>query len=181
MDKRNQKNILFVIIGVLLLAEIANLVYDSITRTLFTYNLLSLIEIIGVALYVFWLYKIPHGNMLKYAMLLSALSIVVHSVSAIYQHGDMPVEVFPPILAACLLFYVAGRLNRIEQNKYLLPIIVIVLLVSCIIEWTHISTNTVNMVSKYLKVPRHFISVLTLMIAYFVRYKEHKEAGLIDK
>ena len=179
MEKKTSKNILLIIMGVLFLVEIVNLVYDSITRELFAYNLLSLLEIIGVALYVFWLYKMPHGNMLKYAMLLSALSIVVHSVLAIYQHGDMPVEAFPPILAACLLFYVAGRLNRIDQNKYLLPIVALVLLVSCIIEWTQFSTDA-NILSKCIKAPRHFISVLILMIAYFVRYKEHKEAGLVD-
>ena len=119
--------------------------------------------------------------MLKYAMLLCALSIVVHSVWAIYQHGDTAIEAFPPVLAACLLFYVSGRLDRIEQNKYLFIIIALILLVSCIIEWTQFSGSGIEVVSKCLKAPRHLISVLILIIAYFIRYKEHKEAGLVDK
>jgi len=118
--------------------------------------------------------------MLKYAMILSALSIVVAEVESIYEWPDPFIEIFLPIFSACLLFYVAGRLNRIEQNKYLLAIVVIILLIGCIIDWISFSASPVATI-VYFKIPCHFIVVLTLTIAYFVRYKEHKEAGISDK
>jgi len=181
MEKKTSKNILLVIMGVLILAEIAITGYEAVTSRSSLYFFINLAALVGVALYGFWFYKKPHGNMLKYAMLLSALSIVVSTIWSVFQWDEPFIEIFLPIFASCLMFYVAGRLNRIDQNKYLLPIIAAILFSTCVIDWISfcVATRTIKLI-RYLAVPNQFITLLTLMIAYFVRYKEHKEAGLAD-
>ncbi len=179
MENKTSKNILLAIMGVLILAEIVLNVYCCITGRKIVYNLINLIALVVVAFYGFELYKKPHGNMLKIAMLVSALAIVVSVIESIYEWPDQFIEIFLPIFAACLLFYVAGRLNRIEQNKYLLPLVAIILLACCVMDWVSFISDPVATI-VYFKVTNHFVITLTLMIAYFVRFKEHKEAGLMD-
>ncbi len=179
-NKKTSKNIVLTIMGVLILAEIGIAVYACICNAAPVYQLVNIVALVGVALYSFWLYKKPHGNMLKYAMLLSAFSIVFSKVLAMHLWGDTIIEGLLPITTACLLCYVAGRLNRINQSKFLLPIILAVLLVCCIIDWVSISVEPEYATIRYLQAPHQFITVLTLCCAYFTRYKEHKEAGLQD-
>jgi len=120
--------------------------------------------------------------MLKYAMLLSALFIAISSIMQVYYWEENFLEVFMPVFAACLIFYVAGRLNRIDQNKYLLPLIILILLVDFICELFTISADSASVISisRYISAPRQIIIVLAFTIAYFVRYDEHKEAGISE-
>jgi len=179
MEKKTSKNILLTIMGVLILAEIVIHVYCCVSGRNVVYSIVSLFALVGVALYGFVLYKKPHGNVLKYSMLLCALAIVIDAIESVYAWSDPFVEVFLPVFAACLMFYVAGRLNRIGQNRYLLFVVAIMLFMHCVINWVSFADMQIPKI-VYFAVPGQFITVLTLIIAYFVRFKEHKEAGIID-
>ncbi len=181
-EKKTSKNIWLHIMGLLILVELAVAVKACVFGWVID-EILDMAVLIGIALYGFWLYKKPHGNMLKYVIILNALSIVLTSVLSIYEWGDLLVEVIFPILAACMMFYVAGRLNRIEQNRYLFILIAVCVIVGRFSELVSISADPdpASKLLRYLEAPRQLITILTLCCAYFTRYQEHKEAGLADK
>jgi len=172
MDKKISKNILLTIMGVLVLIELV-LGIITISENVFV-SIFKLIPLVFVALYGFWLYKKPHDNMLKYTMLILAVGQIIYAIAGWNNFYNQTVR----ILAMAIIIYVAGRLDRIEQNKYLLLISLIVQLMRCIIVATiaHAQFTPLYVFTWFSGV----FATITLMIAYFVRYKEHKEAGLTD-
>ena len=173
-NKKTTTNILLIIMGILTLAEI--ILRLCIIKTNTFSGIVLIISMLFVALYCFFLYKKPHGNTLKYAMLLFALSSIFSSISYLMKVPDYNSAII--ILADAGICYGAGRLNRIDQNRILFPIIAIVLLGCSIWSVTHYNTGGVIRAFSFFN---GFIAFTALMIAYFIRYKEHKEAGLADK
>lgn len=178
MEKKStgntSKHILLTIMGVLTLAEII-LRLCIITTNTFS-GVVMIVSMLFVALYCFFLYKKPHGNTLKYAMLLFALSSILSSISYLMKAAHYSGAI--TILVSAAICYGAGRLNRIDQNRILFPIIDIILLGQNIWTVTHFNSNGAIGAFSFFN---YFIAFTTLMIAYFVRFKEHKEAGLADK
>jgi len=175
MEKKTSKNnILLAIMGVLILTEI---VIGFITLQNPFFDILGMIPLFFIALYGFWFYKKPHGNMLKYAMILLAISEIMTSLVCVKNGWNFERQTFK-IFAAAALIYAAGRLNRIDQNKYILPLVFVV-------QFACDALAVIDFSPLYS--PIYFIawfsgtiSAAALLIAYFVRYKEHKEAGLSD-
>jgi len=177
MDKKKSKNVLLVIMGVLIIVAIIARILKIQTKPVSTS--LYLLSLVFTALYGFCLYKKPHGNILKYAMLIFLLTTIIQACNTMALKGTIN-HTMVRVIASVAVCYCAGRLNRIDQNKYIMPIIALLFfgestyrIVGDIID------KSVNLASSV----RHFsytFNYITLMIAYFVRYKEHKEAGLID-
>jgi len=175
MENKTTKNLLLTIMGILILIELVlgiiifeNPLLDSV----------SLIPLVFVALYGFWLYKKPHGNMLKYAILIAGVTNILVACSLIKEGLSMG-EQIARVIVSVILVYVAGRLNRIDQNKYFLPIAFAIQFICDLIDYISYSAMFESIYRlTWFTAP---IMILTLMIAYLVRYKEHKEAGLTDK
>jgi len=177
MEKKSSENILLHIMGVLI--AIALIATAATISTNVIGGVCTLIPLVMTALYGFILYKIPHGNMLKYAIIVLAVAKVISA--AVYTSADSS-TVFTNSLVAlcsCAMCYCAGRLNRIEQNRLLFPIIEIVTVIlgaTWLKPFTDITSVFLN-----IRCMAYPIIFATIMIAYFVRYKEHKEAGISDK
>jgi len=176
MEKKKQ-NVLLIFMGLLIMAELV------ITTSVVTLDALTYIPIIVslvfVAFYGFWLYKKPHGNILKYAMLLFAVSIILNAVVAAYNNWGAMYHQVLRLFASASICYCAGRLNRVEQNKMILPIAELLLIVYAVAGASSAVGNVSSLsILIFFSYP---ITLLTLMIAYFVRFKEHKEAGISDK
>lgn len=177
MEKKTSKNILLAIMGVLILAELICGILTLGEGGLFI-EISSLISLAFIALYGFWLYKKPHGNMLKYAMLILAVSQILIAISCVDIGVGNAYGCTALVFSSAILVYVAGRLNRIEQNKYLL-------LIAFAIQFVCDLLDVISCADQFTFVYKCVsfsipVATLTLMIAYFVRYKEHKEAGLMD-
>jgi len=174
MENKKSTNILLIIMGVLILVE---LVFEIIIFQNSLVDYISLISLTFVALYGFWLYKKPHGNMLKYAILIAAV-VNIFVTCTLIQEGLAMDRQIARIIASVILVYISGRLNRIDQNKFLFPIAFAIQFVCDIIDYITCS----DMFDPIFKLTWFTapIMILTLMIAYFVRYKAHKEAGLAD-
>jgi len=175
MEKKRSEKVLLAIMGVMIIAA---LVLGIFTIQYPFLDIIALIPMLFAAVYVFWLYNKPHGNMLKYAMLIFAVERIIESIGCIKQGWDVSYNQTAKILASVIIIYVAGRLNRMDQNKILLPIAFALLSVGVIVA-------VITFASQY--PPIYVVSwfgepvlVLILIVAYFVRYKEHKEAGLKD-
>ncbi len=178
MEKKTSKNIWLIIMGVLILAELAASVIHLINGGNVLNDVIAIIALAFTALYGFWLYKKPHGNMLKYAMLLLAAAMVLNSAECLIKGYNAPAIHVIRLFFPGLICYVAGRLNRIEQNKYLL---IFATICYCIISFISFGQKVGKLNAVLLfRFFYEFITLLTLTIAYFVRFKEHKEAGLMD-
>jgi len=70
--------------GILILAEMV-ITSNAVALDALTY-IPIIVSLVFVALYGLWLYKQPHGNILKYAMLLFAASIILNAVVAAYNN-----------------------------------------------------------------------------------------------
>lgn len=75
-------------------------------------------------------------------------------------------------LAAVLIAYVAGRLNKIKTNRVLILIAGAMLLARCFVSDFHAGKMPAN--------ANEFNMWLAMAMSYLCRYQQHKEAGLID-
>ena len=180
-----------------------------------------------VLAYAFAGYRVPHGNMLKYTILLFAvlMMVTVMSKPAIYNgsRANAPREAGPAIEASenpqpsaqpaakpdappaktadepeqmesltpgqekrsnlfelgfvgaimVLISYMAGRLDRIKENQIII-IIVLVLFV--------LRAFLANYGGSFLQTGfNEFNMWLVLSASYLCRYRQHKEAGLLDR
>jgi len=177
MKNKSVKNILLIVMGVLIVVAVIARILKIQTKPVPT--VLYLISLLFTALYGFWFYKKPHGNMLKYAMLIFAVTTIIQGCYSMASDGTVTYALVR-VLAAAAVCYCAGRMDRIKENRYLMPVIALLFLMTSIYkEVCDVSSRSVELASSI----RHFsytINFITLMLAYFIRYKEHREAGLTD-
>jgi len=175
MEKKTSKNVLLAVMGVLILIEIVARIIIIQTNTFA--GIAQLISLAFSALYCFLFYNKPHGNILKYAMLVFAFANILSSSYLLLAGNTYQIAKLLAVAAVC---YCAGRLNRIDQNKYIMPILSLVFIgVSICGVRVDIANKTVNAFTILTRF-NNTINYFALMIAYFVRYEEHKEAGLMD-
>ena len=130
------------------------------------------------AFYTLFGYKKPHGNLLKFIFFVFAITLVLNA--CIGGVGTSVVSLIVAIfacLSALLLTYVAGRLHKVEQNRFLLVVTGALLLVSQILPSFGIPFNF----APFANALTPLIVLLALGFAYTARYEEHKAAGLEDK
>ena len=112
----------------------------------------SLLGFAFVLYYAFSGYKKPHGNLLRYLMLAYGAILAIGSAAAflfgVATMGDpaagtmpmldgaenhmsnmAPLQAFLLCLSILLIGYISGRLHKFEQNKWLLTLVLIMLLV----------------------------------------------------
>ncbi|GEM_PF-2014516 len=175
MEKKTQKNIWLTIMGALTVAIII-ITCIAITQPYLAY-VCGIIVLLCSALYSFFFYNKPHGNLLKISFLIFAISKLISDACIISADTQFSILGAFSIVSAAIVCYCAGRLSRIEQNKYILIIIDVFYFALSTIECINLTTHTLLNILCMFNYP---ITLTVLMIAYFVRYKEHKEAGLMD-
>lgn len=133
-----------------------------------------------VLYYTFIGYRTPHGNLLRYLILgFGILLILTGSSYALVTQPD-PAEAVNElkvsstnmmadllILGLCILLsgYIAGRLNKFEQNKYLFTLVLILLIVRVFFS----SNNQTIILSDFNEVILWF----DISCAYFARINQH--------
>ena len=139
-------------------------------------NLLAQILIavifILIFIYAFTGYKKPHGNMLKWTMLLYAVLRVI----AASQIIDKSFVVALPALSAICVAYMCGRLNKREKNLYWLYIAGALELISAVIMVTNAS-GFLDGLAMFTPL----FGLIALFGAYFAKFEEHKNAGLSEE
>ena len=131
--------------------------------------------------YMLFGYKKPHGNSLRNIFVISAILIIAR---LILPHTHIENDVLRYVaksgfgLAAILIAFVGGRLNKIKQNKILMIIIGVSLLIPSVIVAASFPEFIFMRAVSSMAQP---IGWLALSLAYVARYEEHKAAGLADK
>ena len=154
-----------------------------------------------ILFYAAWGYKKPHGNLLRYVMLGFALLMVLTFAADSMGGGPkgmppmlgealegfgtgQPPEGAPDFnartyellltgVAVMLVSYMAGRLHKVEQNKYIFGVLLIVLIVRSLVNYQVREIMFLDM--------SEVIVGIDLNCVYLFRYRQHKEAGLEDK
>jgi len=128
-----------------------------------------------IAAYTFIGYKKPHGNMLKYLYLLYACSLLASLASNVI-YGTV---LYALLTATVILIvgYIAGRLDRIGQNRILM---LVVLVIELYIYGVAVMVFKPSLFGA-LGVVSPLIMWIDLCVAYLTRYKLHKLAGLVDE
>ena len=149
-------------------------VYGLINGGILT-SAIHIVMLLAVLYYAVSGYRRPHGNLLRYVTVLYAFSLLFSiNQTAMKSAGHAQTGIVLYILAIMGIMFVAGRLNKIKQNAFLMPAIFALLAAAVILGY--IKRPQVN----FFKILNTF-SVLTVWIeicfSYFIRYKKHKEAG----
>jgi len=135
---------------------------------------------LGLFFYAIFGYKQPHGNFLKYIILLYGLAYGV--IVGTKLTGILAIV---GIVAIGMVCYIAGRLNKIKKNAVLIIIVMaLVLFVGiyqiCVFQKIGVLAGIGN-VMYILFMLSPFFCWAGLCAAYVARYNAHKEAGLLDK
>jgi len=132
---------------------------------------LAVIIYFGCIYYVVQGYKKPHGNLVKYlfwgygfTLVARAISYASFSIVSSYLFG----------LAAILVCYSSGKLNRFKQNAVIGGVVFMLLLAGYIVSVCVVSKDDRLIVAAYCA---YIIQWAVMLGTYLLRYKLHKEAG----
>jgi len=176
MKKTKQNPVLLGICVLLIAFVFAMEIYLAVScADLFTVFIFAVFDCVSlfVLYYILAGYKKPHGNMLRYLMLAFAFAIILD----VSKSEGIPF--YAPLRAATvfLIGYIAGRLNKINQNKVLMSIVfALIFAAGCIVAKTIPTRSVIINIAYFLDA----ILWLVICSAYLVRCWEHKEAGLTD-
>ena len=150
------------------------------------YGKVALTQIVNIVMfavtvyYVCYSYKKPHGNLMRYLVLCSAVFSAIRSIISDFEYPIYITAV--SYLIIILKSYMAGRLDHYKQNVI---ISAVVLVCQCLMVYYLIDLFTIA------GLPLTFVYVvsalgpvilwLAIATSYIIRYNPHKEAGLEDK
>jgi len=127
------------------------------------------------ALYTLFLYKKPHGNLLRWLMLTFA-AILLPDVYYSFAR-KIAVQMLLYVVAIGLICYAAGRLDHIKSNTFIFLAVLIIFVCIIVLIIIRSPARMVNIMR-----PAALLWLFVVLVsAYIFRYKEHKAAGLVDK
>jgi len=166
-----KNNTIVAIIAVAMLIILAIDIYELFTPE----NKISIsFSILGTLLatyYGFIGYKKPNGNLLKYLFVAYGLCIGLYGI---FRSAKYVPTSYLYFLGAIVIVYVAGRLDRISQNKYLMVLAFLFVLVGYITKCFVRGDSLFTLI----RLADELYLLIALCAFYFIRYKEHKEAGV---
>ena len=167
---------------VILLLNLLWLICDRIafSRSLTISTVMTYVEILIAVLYIVSGYKKPHGNLLRYLLLLYAVAVAGLLLrAAAYQPTWVNATYILKIMFAV---YMGGRLDHFKQN---LVICVVMFICNCMVAY-----YLIDMITDF-GITLTFVNFIgccgavtvwmAIAAGYVIRFKPHKEAGLADK
>ena len=188
--KKRYKTGQIVLIGLLVLLTVLGIVceiryYLSMKGKFLSGASFDLIAYIAMSMcliyYVFYNYKKPHGNLLKYLYLIFAV-VILAGVVSIKSERNMLDNIFNYVrgVVALLTAYISGRLDRFEDNSAIMIIILLLMLGTSILSNVYlfiVDGLTIDFWSVY-DCYDSFILSIDLFLAYMFRFSEHRKAGI---
>jgi hypothetical protein len=124
-------------------------------------------------------YQKPHGNMIQILMLILAVYVASTTVVADNRWGGFTswITLLASNLAAVFMGYMAGRLNKLEENRYTAALVSILLFVRCLWFLENMNMSGAGIVLFILDRCLALLMWIALVLIYSFRYKAHREAG----
>ncbi|MCQ2436021.1 MAG: hypothetical protein MJ101_03855 [Clostridia bacterium] len=135
-----------------------------------------------ILIYDFVGYKKPHGNMMRALFFAFGINMIIGVIIPKPEYGTIEmIASFVNSLGALFVAFVAGRLNRIEQNRKLLIIAGALMAVGSVLAVVNLSAVGREFdIRRVINVCEPIIALAALGVGYAARYEEHKDAGLDD-
>ena len=124
-------------------------------------------------------YHKPHGNMVRWLVLILAVFVAGSVLTQIERFSAAWPIILSNDLAILAMGFLAGRLHKVERNKYITVFVSLMLLIRCFWFLEHPGMSGADAVLFILDRCQPIFMWLTLLLIYFYRYAEHKEAGLM--
>lgn len=134
-------------------------------------DVINLLLSVFIGYYAIWGYRKPNGDLLKYIILVFSGTFLF----VVYRMAQSA----SPWRAVCyavvigLLCHIAGRLHRVKQNMILIIIVIVIMVIS--------KTGSLVNGNATIGIFADLVICIDICVAYILRYKEHKLAGLMDK
>jgi len=165
------KNIIVVIITALMSIVLAIDIYELFTPE----NKISIaFSIVGTILAIYYGifgYKKPNGNLMKILFFAYGLFLGLYGI---FRAGKYIPTAYCYFVAAVIVVFISGRLDKISRNTYLIIAAFILVIngyvIKCFIRQEPILSAIRLADEVYL--------LLALFAFYFVRYYDHKKAGI---
>jgi len=180
--KKSQKIILGIMFAFVLFGVVVSILTIKIGSHYTIPAVLNLIIYAAMIIYVLFLFNKPHGNHLKWVLLLYAFSVLAFAVQSAENSS-----VFSFLMGgnALLVAYMAGRLGKLKSNIRLIWIIIIIFVGNVIAVETNsafrdIITLLDGTLDKFVYIMLPFsklIQFIPLAYSYVVRYHQHITAG----
>jgi uncharacterized membrane protein len=123
-------------------------------------------------------YRKPHGNMVRYLMLIFGVYIAGSLITDLNSWTTPWPILLSGSLAAMSIAYMAGRLNKYEKNKRVAVFSLILLLIRCFWFLERPELRGWDTVLFVLDRCQALFMWATIVLIYFFRYHDHKEAGI---
>lgn len=185
MNKKQLKPIV-ITMSVLILICFAALVINVFDGGFSPLKLPPLLSYVMAFLYLFFLYKKPHGNDIKIMYLVYAVTTAI----AIDSENAVRLGKFLIPVCVVLIAFMAGRLHRIDQNKIIIPVVAALLLIATaedIILHANLANaldqiglsdkSAVFKASEYIKMFSDIVMFGFISSVYAYRYDEHIAVG----
>ena len=169
----------------LIVIAVLNILWVVCDRIAFarSFSLATVLTYVELAIAVFYAvcgYKKPHGNLMRYLLLLYAVADAGLLLTSVVNWPTYVNAVF--LVKIILAVYMAGRLDRYTQN--------VVISAAALVCNGVISYYLIDMITGR-GMPLTFASFfgcigavtvwLAIAASYLIRFKPHKEAGITDK
>ena len=123
-------------------------------------------------------YRTPHGNMVQIMMLILAVYVAASTVTADNRWGFFSwIPLLASNLAAVFMGFMAGRLNKIEENKTTAKLVSVLLCVRCVWFLEDLNMGGTDVALFVLDRLLALLMWTALVLLYFFRFEEHKKAG----
>lgn len=173
--------VIAIVLGILGLFVCASqLVITAIAGLNVTVSVLGVIAYLVVLIYAISAYKKPHGNLLKYVLLIYATVLALSTVTNLVQMMVAPIAAIFMILCIAPVSFMAGRLNRLDENKIIMILTGILLLASAILEAASLEIlagRSFEIFIGYASTFAKFVLWIVICFIYVGRYEQHTEAG----
>ena len=181
MNEEGKKNSHLLVVGISLIGYIVSII-SFIWRI--NSRIPALIFIWITVYYCFVLfygtkgYQKPHGNMVRFLMLVFAVYIAASLITEVNGWAAPWPITLSGSLAAMMVAYMAGRLNKFQKNKYVAGLSLLLLLVRCCWLLERPDLSGWDTVLFILDRCQALFMWLTIVLIYFSRYHDHREAGI---
>ena len=179
MDKRNTRAVWIIIVIALigLAAAVSALLWQIGEQNVLPFVCVGLFYVL-LLFYGVKGYQKPHGNMIQLLMLILAVYVAVSSVASEGRWISLSwITRLAGNLAAVFMGFMAGRLNKVEENRYTTVLISVLLCVRCLWLLEDLSLTGAELALFILDRSLALLMWITLALVYFFRFKAHKSAG----
>ena len=170
-------------VGIVVLVGLAVAVTALIWRIASKQNALQLACVglfYGFLLYYCFIgYQKPHGNMIQILMLILAVYVASTTVVTNGRWGSLSwITLLASNIAAVIMGFMAGRLNRIEESRYTAILVSILLLVRCMWFLENLNMSGGGILLFVLDRCLALLMWAAIVLIYVFRYNEHRKVGV---